>query len=124
MTLPEMLDDLPQACDVGTKLNAKGYKESWIVASLEPASMRRATIMATTQIAHAAGGTSDEGMQVKLLEAAEDGSDVAVGGLRRQQKAASGLTRDSPLRALRARSMMWSGSWELGAGRCCRGSRA
>ena len=24
MTLPEMLDDLPQACDV------KGYKESWI----------------------------------------------------------------------------------------------
>ena len=30
MTLPEMLDDLPQACDVGTKRNAKGYKESWI----------------------------------------------------------------------------------------------
>ena len=30
MTLPEMLDDLPQACDVGSKRNAKGYKESWI----------------------------------------------------------------------------------------------
>ena len=30
MTLPEMLDDLPHACDVGTKRNAKGYKESWI----------------------------------------------------------------------------------------------
>ena len=30
MTLAEMLDDLPQACDVGTKRNAKGYKESWI----------------------------------------------------------------------------------------------
>ena len=30
MTLPEMLDDLPQVCDVGTKRNAKGYKESWI----------------------------------------------------------------------------------------------
>ena len=30
MTLTEMLDDLPQACDVGTKRNAKGYKESWI----------------------------------------------------------------------------------------------
>ena len=35
MTLAEMLDDLPQACDVGTKrnakgYNAKGYKESWI----------------------------------------------------------------------------------------------
>ena len=28
MTLAEMLDDLPQACDVGTKRNAKGYKES------------------------------------------------------------------------------------------------
>ena len=30
MTLPEMLDDLPQACDVGSKRNAKGYQESWI----------------------------------------------------------------------------------------------
>ncbi|MDE0445970.1 MAG: hypothetical protein OXH96_04795 [Spirochaetaceae bacterium] len=30
MTLPEMLDDLPQVCDVGTKRNAKGYRESWI----------------------------------------------------------------------------------------------
>ena len=30
MTLTEMLDDLPHACDVGTKRNAKGYKESWI----------------------------------------------------------------------------------------------
>ena len=30
MTLAEMLDDLPHACDVGTKRNAKGYKESWI----------------------------------------------------------------------------------------------
>ena len=29
MTLAEMLADLPQACDVGTKRNAKGYKESW-----------------------------------------------------------------------------------------------
>ncbi len=30
MTLAEMLDDLPHACDVGTKRNAKGNKESWI----------------------------------------------------------------------------------------------
>ena len=30
MTLPEMLDDLPHACDVGTKRNAKGHQESWI----------------------------------------------------------------------------------------------
>ena len=30
MTLLEMLDDLPQACDVGSKRNAKGYQESWI----------------------------------------------------------------------------------------------
>ena len=30
MTLPEMLDDLPQSCAVGTKRNAKGYQESWI----------------------------------------------------------------------------------------------
>ena len=29
MTLSEMLADLPRACDVGTKRNAKGYKESW-----------------------------------------------------------------------------------------------
>ena len=29
MTLAAMLADLPQACDVGTKRNAKGYKESW-----------------------------------------------------------------------------------------------
>ena len=29
MTLPEMLDDLPTACDRGTKKNSKGYKESW-----------------------------------------------------------------------------------------------
>ena len=28
-TLPEMLSDLPTACDVGTKRNAKGYKTSW-----------------------------------------------------------------------------------------------
>ena len=30
MTLAEMLDDLPHACDVGTKRNAKGHQESWI----------------------------------------------------------------------------------------------
>ena len=29
MTLAEMLTDLPTACDVGTKRNAKGYKTSW-----------------------------------------------------------------------------------------------
>ena len=29
-TLPEMQADLPTACDVGTKRNAKGYKTSWI----------------------------------------------------------------------------------------------
>ena len=30
MTLPEMLNDLPNCCKVGTKRNAKGHKESWI----------------------------------------------------------------------------------------------
>ena len=30
MSLPEMLEDLPHACDVGTKRNAKGHQESWI----------------------------------------------------------------------------------------------
>jgi hypothetical protein len=30
MTLAEMLDDLPRDCNVGTKKNSKGYKESWI----------------------------------------------------------------------------------------------
>lgn len=29
-SLPEMLADLPTACDVGTKRNSKGYKQSWI----------------------------------------------------------------------------------------------
>ena len=29
MTLEEMLDELPRACNVGTKRNSKGYKESW-----------------------------------------------------------------------------------------------
>ena len=29
MTLSDMLDDLPKACDVGTKKNSKGYKTSW-----------------------------------------------------------------------------------------------
>ena len=29
MGLAEMLDDLPKPCDVGTKKNSKGYKESW-----------------------------------------------------------------------------------------------
>ncbi len=29
MDLSEMLDDLPKACDVGTKKNSKGYKTSW-----------------------------------------------------------------------------------------------
>jgi hypothetical protein len=29
MTLKEMLDDLPHRCDVGTKKNSKGYKETW-----------------------------------------------------------------------------------------------
>ena len=28
-TLPEMLQDIPTACDRGTKCNAKGYKTSW-----------------------------------------------------------------------------------------------
>jgi hypothetical protein len=30
MNLDEMLDDLPKYCDVGTKKNSKGFKESWI----------------------------------------------------------------------------------------------
>jgi hypothetical protein len=30
MSLTEMLDDLPKACNVGTKKNSKGYKSSWI----------------------------------------------------------------------------------------------
>jgi len=29
MNLSEMLNDLPKACDVGTKKNSKGYKSSW-----------------------------------------------------------------------------------------------
>lgn len=29
MTLPEMLADLPKACDIGTKKNSKGFKISW-----------------------------------------------------------------------------------------------
>ena len=29
MTLPEMLDDLPRAPDVGVKRGAKGYQASW-----------------------------------------------------------------------------------------------
>ena len=30
MTLAEMLDELPQHCDVGMKRNAKGHQQSWI----------------------------------------------------------------------------------------------
>ncbi|MFQ5592421.1 MAG: transposase [Phycisphaerae bacterium] len=30
MTLLEMVADLPTECDVGTKKNSKGYKESWV----------------------------------------------------------------------------------------------
>jgi hypothetical protein len=30
MTLQEMLDELPCACNVGTKKNSKGYKETWV----------------------------------------------------------------------------------------------
>jgi Transposase DDE domain/Transposase domain (DUF772) len=29
MSLAEMLNELPKACDVGTKKNSKGYKDSW-----------------------------------------------------------------------------------------------
>ena len=36
MSLNEMLDDLPKACDVGTKKNSKGYKVSWIGYKLHP----------------------------------------------------------------------------------------
>jgi len=30
MTLEKMLDDLPKDCDVGSKKNSKGYKETWV----------------------------------------------------------------------------------------------
>jgi hypothetical protein len=30
MSIEEMVADLPEACDRGTKINSKGYKESWI----------------------------------------------------------------------------------------------
>ena len=30
MSASEMLDHLPKVCDVGTKKNSKGYKESWV----------------------------------------------------------------------------------------------
>jgi hypothetical protein len=29
MNLSGMLNDIPTACDVGTKKNSKGYKTSW-----------------------------------------------------------------------------------------------
>ena len=30
MTVEQMLDDLPRACNVGSKKNSKGYKETWV----------------------------------------------------------------------------------------------
>jgi len=30
MNLEEMLDDLPKDCEVGSKKNSKGYKETWV----------------------------------------------------------------------------------------------
>ncbi len=30
MTLEQMLDDLPRTCNVGSKNNSKGYKETWV----------------------------------------------------------------------------------------------
>ncbi len=30
LTVEEMLEDLPQACNVGTKRNAKGHRQSWV----------------------------------------------------------------------------------------------
>ena len=30
MTLTEMVDELPKDCNIGTKKNSKGYKESWV----------------------------------------------------------------------------------------------
>jgi hypothetical protein len=30
MTLEQMLDDLPRSCNVGSKKNSKGYKETWV----------------------------------------------------------------------------------------------
>jgi len=30
MTLEQMLDDLPRACNVGSKNNSRGYKETWV----------------------------------------------------------------------------------------------
>jgi len=30
MTLEQMLDDLPRACNVGSKKNSRGYKETWV----------------------------------------------------------------------------------------------
>ena len=30
MTLQQMLDDLPRACNVGSKSNSKGYQETWV----------------------------------------------------------------------------------------------
>jgi hypothetical protein len=30
MTLEEMLDEPPKACNVGSKKNSKGYKETWV----------------------------------------------------------------------------------------------
>jgi hypothetical protein len=30
MTLEQMLDDLPRACNVGGKINSKSYKETWV----------------------------------------------------------------------------------------------
>lgn len=34
MTLPQMQEDLPKRCDVGTKKNSKGYKETWVGCKL------------------------------------------------------------------------------------------
>ena len=41
MSLQAMLDDLPTGCDVGTKKNSKGYKDTWVGLQAAPRRGRR-----------------------------------------------------------------------------------
>jgi Transposase DDE domain/Transposase domain (DUF772) len=70
MTLPEMLEDLPLHCDVGTKRNAKGHQASWIGYKLHLACPR----------ALVPGDSADGGIPVScvLTSASVHDSQVAI----------------------------------------------
>ena len=106
LTLPEMLDDLPTDCDVGTKKNSKGYRD-WGAPSLLGHGLRENPMspggggMVRSRQVKGAGSAPTEGAR-RATGVGADAAAMGSGALAPGQRWSASRKRDVVLRLLRS----------------------